>query len=72
MTFGPAPPVLPMPTVGGMGRPEPRCPIRIGDPCSLCVPGATGPEDCPLVAEVMRDPELRTRLGELRRENSGR
>jgi hypothetical protein len=51
-----------------MGRPVPQCPIRIGDACSLCVPGATGPEDCPLVAEVMRDPELRVRLAELRRE----
>ena len=48
--------------------PVPMCPIRIGDACSLCVPGATGPEDCPLVAEVMRDPELRARLAVLRRE----
>jgi hypothetical protein len=44
------------------------CPIRLGESCSLCVPGATGPADCPLVAEVMRDPELRERLAELRRE----
>ena len=44
------------------------CPIRLGESCSLCVPGATGPEDCALVAEVMRDPELRARLAELRRE----
>jgi uncharacterized protein DUF6767 len=43
------------------------CPIRLGDACSLCVPGATGPEDCLLVAEVMRDPDLRARLAGLRR-----
>lgn len=51
-----------------MGRPDPQCPIRLGEACSLCVPGARGPEDCPLVAEVMRDAELRERLAELRRE----
>ncbi|MDT0182898.1 hypothetical protein Q9S36_22220 [Microbacterium sp. ARD31] len=45
-----------------------RCPLRPGDFCSLCVPGATGPQDCPTVAEVMRDPDLRDRLAELRRE----
>jgi hypothetical protein len=44
------------------------CPIRLGESCSLCVPGASGPENCPLVAEVMRDPELRERLAMLRRE----
>ena len=46
----------------------PRCPLRPGDACTLCVPGASGPQDCPTVAEVMRDPELRTRLVELRHE----
>jgi hypothetical protein len=51
-----------------VARPEPRCPIRIGDACSLCVPGVTGPEDCGLVWLVRRDPELRERLAELRRE----
>jgi hypothetical protein len=44
------------------------CPLRPGDMCTLCVPGATGPADCPTVAEVMRDPELRARLAELRSE----
>lgn len=48
-----------------------RCPLRPGDMCSLCVPGATGPADCPTVAEVMRDPALRERLAELRREVAG-
>ena len=51
-----------------MGKPEPKCPIRIGEACSLCVPGASGPEDCPLVWQVMSDPDLRERLAELRRE----
>lgn len=44
------------------------CPIRLGDACSLCVPGASGPENCALVREVMRDPELREQLAEMRRE----
>ena len=51
-----------------MTRNVPQCPVRPGDACSLCVPGATGPEDCPLVAMVMSDPDLRERLAELRRE----
>jgi len=32
-----------------VGRPEPKCPLRRGDFCSLCWPGATGPADCGLV-----------------------
>lgn len=36
-----------------------QCPIRPGDPCSLCQPGATGPQDCGLVYLVMDDPDLR-------------
>jgi hypothetical protein len=72
VTFGPTPCGRALPTVGGMGKPDPMCPIRLGDACSLCVPGATGPQDCPLVAEVMRDPELRGRLAELRRERTAR
>lgn len=51
-----------------MGQPIPQCPIRLGEPCSLCEPGATGPQDCGLVWLVMTDPELRERLAELRRE----
>jgi hypothetical protein len=34
----------------------------------LCVPGATGPEDCGLVYLVMKDPDLVERWAELRRE----
>ena len=48
--------------------PVPMCPIRPGDPCSLCEPGVTGPEDCGLVYLVMTDPALREELGSLRRE----
>ena len=49
-------------------RPVPQCPIRPGDACTLCFPGATGPEDCGLVWQVMQDPDLRARLVELRAE----
>ncbi|HEU5268607.1 MAG TPA: DUF6767 domain-containing protein [Jatrophihabitans sp.] len=45
--------------------PVPQCPIRRGEPCTLCVPGATGPQDCGLVYLVMSDPELRDRLQQL-------
>jgi hypothetical protein len=45
----------------------PQCPIRIGEPCSLCEPGVTGPEDCGLVWLVMNDPDLRAELATLRR-----
>jgi hypothetical protein len=47
-------------------RPEPMCPIRPGDRCTLCVPGATGPQDCGLVYLVMSDPSLREDLHALR------
>lgn len=46
--------------------PEAQCPIRPGDPCSLCQPGATGPQDCALVYLVMNDPDLREELNRLR------
>jgi hypothetical protein len=46
----------------------PTCPIRPGDPCSLCEPGVTGPQDCGLVYLVMSDPALRDELTRLRRE----
>ncbi len=49
-----------------MARPEPKCPIRVGDPCSLCFPGASGPQDCGLVYLVQSDPELREQLAALR------
>jgi len=53
-------------------RPEPKCPIRIGEPCTLCFPGAQGPQDCGLVYLVMDDDELREALAENRREHLDR
>jgi len=44
-------------------RPSPRCPLRPGQPCTLCHPEARkGPQDCPTVALVMADPDLRAEL----------
>jgi hypothetical protein len=40
--------------------------LRLGESCTLCNPGATGPEDCPTVYAVMTDVDLRARLAELR------
>ena len=48
--------------------PVPMCPIRPGDPCTLCEPGVSGPEDCGLVYLVMNDPDLRAELTRLRRQ----
>lgn len=45
-----------------MARPQPKCPIRTGDPRNLCVPGASGPQDCGLVCLVKSDPELAEEL----------
>jgi hypothetical protein len=50
---------------------EAQCPIRLGEPCSLCSPGATGPQDCGLVYLVMRDPDLRAELARMRVESAG-
>ena len=47
--------------------PDAGCPIRPGDACSLCQPGATGPQDCGLVYLVMADPDLREELNRVRR-----
>lgn len=35
------------------------CPLRFGDPCTLCMPYVNGPEDCQSVALVMSDPDLK-------------
>lgn len=43
-------------------RPQPRCPIRVGEPCTLCFPGADGPQNCGLVYLVQSDPDLREQL----------
>ncbi|GIH21092.1 DUF6767 domain-containing protein [Rugosimonospora africana] len=39
--------------------PVPQCPLRPGEPCTLCQLDVTGPQDCGLVYLVMHDPELR-------------
>ena len=45
------------------------CPLRPGHPCTLCHPEAKlGPQDCPTVAIVMDDPELRAEAARLRAE----
>ncbi|WP_295629548.1 DUF6767 domain-containing protein [uncultured Corynebacterium sp.] len=46
-----------------------RCPLRYGEPCTLCQPGAHGPEDCQTVAMVMADPDLREMMVEMNREH---
>ncbi|MDG4767951.1 hypothetical protein O7632_28225 [Solwaraspora sp. WMMD406] len=51
--------------------PEAKCPIRPGEPCTLCLPGATGPADCGLVYLVMGDDELREGLRQARLEAAG-
>lgn len=51
-----------------MARPQPKCPIRAGERCSQCVPGATGPDNCGLVWLVKSDPELAEELLAARRE----
>lgn len=48
-----------MSTTARPARPAAACPIRPGEPCTLCQVGATGPQDCGLVWLVMGDDELR-------------
>lgn len=45
--------------------PEASCQVRPGEPCRLCMPGATGPEDCGLAYLVLHDPDLREELARL-------
>ncbi|SNU01990.1 hypothetical protein SAMN06298212_1226 [Ruaniaceae bacterium KH17] len=47
-------------------HPQAECPIRPGDPCSLCFPGADGPENCGLVYLVQDDPEMAATLNQER------
>jgi hypothetical protein len=45
------------------GRVAAQCPLRPGQPCNLCHPEAwLGPQDCPTVAIVMDDDDLRAEL----------
>ena len=46
-------------------RPDARCPVRPGEPCTLCQLDVTGPQDCPLVYLVMNDADLREQLREV-------
>lgn len=52
-------------------RPTPKCPIRAGEPCTLCHMGVSGPQDCGLVYLVMDDPELRELYDQQRRRDAG-
>lgn len=47
--------------------PQPKCPIRFGEPCTACQPGTSGPDDCQLVELVMDDPDLHERMLEMNR-----
>ena len=46
--------------------PVAKCPIRPGEPCTLCQLDVSGPQDCGLVYLVMNDPELRGGLQRFR------
>jgi hypothetical protein len=46
--------------------PEARCPLRPGEPCTLCQINVTGPQDCGLVYLVMDDDELREEFRRVR------
>lgn len=48
-------------------RPDAKCPLRPGDPCTLCQVNVTGPQDCGLVYLIMDDPETREAWAENRR-----
>ena len=47
-------------------RPDAECPLRPGEPCTLCQLDVSGPADCPLVYLVMTDDDLRAQLHEHR------
>ncbi len=44
-----------------------KCPLQPGQPCNLCNADAyNGPQDCPLVAIVMEDPDLKELMNQSR------
>ena len=47
---------------------QPQCVVRLGEPCRLCQPGATGPDDCQLAYLVLTDDDLRAELARRRHE----
>lgn len=49
-----------------VGKAAPLCPLRPGEPCTLCQAFVTGPQDCQTVRMVMEDPDLREILAEKR------
>ena len=49
-------------SAGERRRPQAQCPLRPGEPCTLCQINVTGPQDCGLVYLVMDDDELREEL----------
>jgi hypothetical protein len=51
-------------------RAVPQCPIRPGQPCTLCQIDVTGPQDCGLVYLVMTDDELRRGVRSQRNQRS--
>jgi hypothetical protein len=51
-----------VPPLGGRRVPVPQCPLRAGEPCTLCQLDVTGPANCGLVYLVMSDPQLRAGL----------
>ena len=52
-------------------RPQPKCPLRPGDPCTLCQLDVTGPQDCPVVFLVRDDVELQAEWAASRRAARG-
>lgn len=52
--------------------PQAKCPLRPGEPCTLCQLDVTGPQDCPLVFLVMGDDELRAAWATRRRAQRSR
>lgn len=52
-------------------KPQPKCPLRPGDPCTLCQLDVTGPQDCPVVFLVRDDVELQAEWAASRRAARG-
>ncbi len=53
------------------GKPQPKCPLRPGDPCTLCQLDVTGPQDCPVVFLVRQDEDLQAEWAASRRAARG-
>ena len=55
------------PSAAPRKRPDAKCPLRPGEPCTLCQASVTGPQDCGLVYRVMDDPDYREALAASKR-----